>query len=371
MTSVVPVTAFSRAEFIDQIPFVANSTQTLRSGGGLLPSDRFYSGILVEFRGRLTQPAANPCTTVSADWRSAIIERIVIEGYHRLRGKQEKFIDLRGEDIRLLQQFYCPSPLIQLPTTLATAANDVNDITFQLFIPFTPARMPQSTQSMYLLDAPNYDSLKLSVQFGDYLSVVSGAAGVSTWSAFGSAAGTPEVRVSGYFAINPTRFRSFVPGRVWRYFTEISGSLMTTTQTGTRLYDLPRGYDLRSVMLKTGIKSVATTAGNNVFASLSDANLANIAVNLGLGKPIRRYHDMGSIYADVATAYNLAGNVAGVKLVDFAQYGNIGEVLQTRSLIAGATGNTDLYLSADVTGAVNQSLIVCVEELRDRPTFAR
>lgn len=364
--SQVALTAFSRFEDIDTITFSENTAQTLRTNGGLLPNDKFYNALLLEFRGRLTMPAATGPSAVQGDAHAAIIERVTVEGYHKVRRQQEKFIDLRGADLEMLQRFYLPSALMKTPTTISVTANATNDMIVQIVVPFTPLRMPASVQAGYLLDAPNYESLKLTVQWGDFKSVVVPGASAATWSAYGSASGTPELRVAGQYAIHKSRFANFVPGRIFRYFQEISGSIPTTTQTGARIWDIPRGFDIRGFLMKTGTKATNTTAGNNSFATLTEF-LTNIQINHGLGNYIRRYRSADGIFADLAQSYNLASRITGGTLIDFAQYGNPGEVLPTRNMISGPTGNVDLFLQADVTGASNQAVLAALEEWRYRP----
>lgn len=365
----LPITAFSRVEDIGTITFSQNTSQTLPVNGGLLPNDRFMAGLFLQFRGRLTMPAATGPSAVQADAHAAIIERVTIEGYHRVRKQNERFIDLRGADIELLQRIYQPGVLTKTPTTISVTANATNDMIVDLFIPFTPQRMPVSVQTGYLLDAPNYDSLKLTVQWGDFKSVVVPGASDATWTAYGSASGTPELRVSGQFVIQKAKFAGFVPGRVFRTFTEVIGTIPTTTGTDVRLWDVPRGNDIRAVVMKTGVKATNTTAGNNSFATWTDY-LTNIKFNVGLGKYIRNYRDGFAVYADLATVYNLPGRITGINPFDFAQYGTPGEVLNTRPYVNGSSGNTDIYFAATVTGGANQAIVFLTEEWRQRPIFA-
>lgn len=362
----VPITAFSRYEHIDNITFAENSTQTLPTNGGLLPNDRFMAGLILEFRGRLTMPAATGPSAVRAESMAGIIERISVEGYHKGRRQQEKFFDLRGADVELLQRIYSPGAFIKTPT-LSVVANATNDMIFQLFVPFTPQRMSVATQAGYLLDCPNYESLKLTVQWGDFRNIVVPGATAATWTAFGSAAGSPTLRVAGLFAIQPARFGNFVPGRIWRYFNELTGSTPTTTNSQSRLFDIPRGFDVRAVVMKTGTKATDTTGGNNAYQTLTDY-LTDIRINLGLNKDIRRYLDGNGVHADLVTAYNLSSRITGLNPLDFAKWGAPGEVLETRPLISGPTGNVDLYVSADVTGAANQAAVFMMEEWRYRPS---
>jgi len=366
----VPLTAFSRVEYIDAIPFGENTYQTLRTNGGLLPNDRFMSTLMLEFRGRLTMPGATGPSGLQADGPAGIIERVTVEGYHRQRRQQEKFIDVRGSDLEMQQRVYAPGTYIKTPTTISVTAAATNDMVCQILVPFTPLRMPVGVQAGYLLDAPNYESLKLTIQWGDFKSVVIPGATAATWSAYGSTTGSPELRVYGGFAIHQTRFANFVPGRIFRYFQEISGTIPTTTATGVRVWDIPRGFDIRGVYLKSGVKSTVATAGNNAFTSFTDY-MNDIRINMGLNKYIRRYMNGDAVYADLASSYNLGGRITGFNPIDFCQYGAPGEVLNTRGLISGPNGNVDLYLQADIAGAANQSLVANLEEWRYRPIQAR
>jgi hypothetical protein len=57
----------------------------------------------------------------------------------------------------------------------------------------------------------------------------------------------------------------------------------------------------------------------------------------------------------------------GYALIDFAQRGRLAEALDTVGLVAGPSGDTDLYIQGDVTGAGNQAFLALVEELRGIP----
>jgi len=366
MPSTVPITAFSRYEHIDSITFSENTTQTLPTNGGLLPNDRFMSFLILEFRGRLTMPAATGPSAAQGDSIAAIINRVIVEGYHKVRRQQEKFIDLRGADLELMQRVYCPGTFIKTPTSISVSANATNDVIFQLLVPFTPLRMPVAVQAGYLLDCPNYESLKLTVQWGDYKSVVVPGSTAATWSAYGATTGSPTLRVAGGFAIQTARFATFLPGRVWRYFSESTGSVPTTTNTQSRLFDIPKGYDIRGIFMKTGTKATNTTAGNDSYATLSDW-ASDIRINMGLGRAIRRYLDGNGVYADLCTSYNVGSRITGVNPIDFAQYGAPGEVLATRPLISGPTGNVDLYLSAGMAAAAARAGVGVIEERSKRP----
>jgi hypothetical protein len=366
----IPITALQRMEYIDSIPFAENTSQTLPTNGGLVPNDRFIHSLMLEFRGRLKMPGSSGPSAALADSIAAIIERVTVEGYHRIRRQQEKVIDMRGADLELEQRFYLPTRPIYTPSTISVTANADNDILLQLFVPFVPLRMNPVQQAGFLLDAPNYESLKLTVQWADFKNLVVPGTNAPTWSAYGSASGSPTLRVYGNFAQNAARFSGFVPGRIFRWFQEVTGSPVVTTANGVRLLDIPRGFEHRKVFLKTGTKATGASAGNNAFATLSDF-LTDIRFNVGLGKYIRRWLDGPACYADLVTSYNLPSRIAGINIIDFASNGDLKEALNTRPWIAGPEGNVDVYLSGDVSGASNQALVAAFEEIRYRPVIAR
>lgn len=370
-----PFTAAARQEFIADIVLTTTDTMyTLPTNGGLIPNDRFMYGMWLTFEGRMTNAAANNPTGVLADAPFSLIEQINVSGYHRVRGQNEPFIQMRGSDlynlIRIMSgQIPFVAPFSQgapvFTISLATGANLTNDIRFGLFLPFIPMRIPLPSQSDWLLDAPNYDRLQLQVSFSDDKSVFSGQTTASTFSAFASATGNPRIRVEGQFALLNQSAFGFVPGRVWRYFQEnTSGDITGSgTITGSRQYNIPRGNKIRNILMKTGVKATTVTAGFNAYNTLSDTIFTNIKVQRGLNKSVRFYPDYLKIQQETALSYGVYPR-SGYALIDFAQHGSLMEALDTVGLVAGPSGDTDLYVQADVAGAANQGALFLVEELR-------
>ena len=370
-------TATSRPEFISDISLNATNTQfMLPNNGGLIPNDRFMYGMWLIFEGRATNNVALGATGVRADAPYSLISNVTIQGYHRVRGQSEQFINVRGVDLFNLNRGYWNAVPFTAPSNgwptftpqLSIVGGDTNDIRFALYIPFTPMRIPVNTQMGWLLDAPNYDRLQLQITFADGTALFTGgvAAGNVTWTAFGSNAGSPRVRVIGQFALGGTSVYGYVPARTWRYFQEITGSLMTTTATNVRLYNIPRGNKIRNIMIKTGVKATDATAGIDVYNTVSDDVLLNVLIQRGLNKSIRIYPDQRTIKYDVQQAYGMY-TADGYQLIDFAQRGRLAEALNTVGLVAGPSGDTDLYVQADVTGVANQAALFLIEELRNIP----
>jgi hypothetical protein len=362
--------SLSRPEWIADIPFVAVSPQTLPTRGGILPSDFYYWGLLIEVEGRVTVGVAD-ADALRDGAQANIIERIEIQGMHRVRRQQELFYSVRGADVMYLQQFYTGADGAQTPvTTLTQTAKDFRQF---YLIPFPPERIPLAQQAAYLLDAPNYDTLVPTIFWGDGSSIFNPAATTTfAFAPFGGGAGAPRARVHGIFAsFGQGGAPGFVPARVWRYFTENTVQPVTA-QADARLFNLNRGYTLRSLYYKQGTRATVadpTTAGVNVYNTLSDVILADIKVMRGTNKQIRNYIDLPSL-----SGYNAfllgqeLGSSVGVGLIDFSENGDILTALDTQGMVAGPTGDVDLFLQGTVVaGAANQACLMVTQEIRGVP----
>ena len=361
----------SRTEFIQDIALPnADAAYQLPTQGGLLPSDRYIERIRLQFEGRFTMPASGNPSAVLADAPYSIIERVKIEGQHRLRNTRDTIYDLRAAELRELNKIYYAgnSTGISTPSSLTLTANATNDVRFTLDLPFAPENMPRAEMLKWILDAPNYDSLAMTIFFADVNSVFSGQTNPPTITAYGSASGNAKIRVSGVFAqAGVSKFAGFIPGRVCRYFTEVASGDILNTVSGSRLFNIPRGYKIRSLLLKTGAKGTGVTGGNNAYASLSNTILSNLQINQGLGRFIRKFPDFYSIQADIQSRY---GNLpdTGYALIDFAPQGVPGEMLDTSGLVAGPSGDVDLYVSSDTASGSNQAALIVYQEARYTPS---
>ena len=359
----------SRVEHIANIGFVANTALNLPTEGGNMPRDRYYWGLLLTCRGRATMPASGgPSALIGPDGPYQLIERVIVEGYHVPRGQNERFIDLRCADLFRLSRLYLAQPFAELPNTWNFAASAVNDFEFSLLVPFVPLGVSPIEQVNYLLDAPNYNPLRLTIQWADAASMFSSSTNAPTLSAFGSSTGSPTCQVVGIFAMGGTqRFSGRMMGKVWRFFQEVTGSLMTTTATGVRLLDLPKGNFLRSLVLKIGTRATTVSSGNNAYATYAD-NLAHIRIYRGLNTPIRWFVAPSHLRNIHALDHNIAIPV-GIAPLDFARTGVLAESFSARDLVAGPSGSVDFYLEADVTGVANGALTVVFEEIRQLPVI--
>jgi hypothetical protein len=372
-----------REEWIADIGYVADTQTVMPTNAGALPNDRYMLGLRLEVMGRITNPASGGPTVINADAPWSMIEKIDIQGYHRPRAQQEDFYNLRGVDTYNLfgmvrTRFPSFKNLVNstLPFTsaLVTTASATQDFIFYLDIWFPPAWPGDPgfnrQQMAYALDLPNYDKPVLTIQWGDMASLFGAWTTAPTFTAYGSASGSPKARVIGIFMLagQTNLFKGYVPGRVWRYFTEnVTGDILNTV-TQSRQYNIPRGYRIGRVLVKTGVKSTVTTAGNNAYVTGSDSIFANVKFNYGVNKVIRFYDTYFAMKEAPANEYANYPN-PGYAMFDFLKHGNTSQALNAEALVAGPTGDVDVYITADITGASNQASLFAVEELRGKPTF--
>jgi|FLYL01.1.fsa_nt_gi hypothetical protein len=369
----VPFTSLARPERIDSVPFTQNSILRV-GGGGLLPSDRWYWGLVCVFEGRITNPASGGPSAFTADGLPSIIERFTVQGYHRIRQQNQTFFDLRGADCKVLGDYYSGLSLFSEPTGYNFSGSASNDCRVYYVLPFVPCNVGPLTAGSYLLDAPNYDALQFTIQCGDLQNVFASFSTAPTLSAYGSSTGSPVVRVNGLFALaGASRFSGQLPGRVFFTHQEYTDSRMTTTAQSVRLHDIVRGNFVRALTLKTGIKKTGVTAGNNAYSTLSNTVLSNIRVFRGINSIVRDYPLYHDIREEDIIAASMSGGSSNFRLasgyarIDWAKHGLLGESFDARPLVAGPTGQVDFYLAADVTGVNNQGLVVMTEEIRWAP----
>lgn len=392
-----PVVTFSADEWIADMPLSAlpNINAQLPTQGGQIPNMRFIKSLKLWWEGRITNAGSNNPTGVTADGIFGLIDTIKIQGTHRIRGKQEQFINVRGPDLRewcAIYQGKFPGCYVSANGTLKNAsalgfsggfpsayanslltltASQTNDIRFCIEVPFHPLGIGTGQVIDFLLDAPNYDNLTLSLVCGDDTSVFTyGTRGAPTFTAYGSASGSPQIRVYGIFAKQGlSAFAGFVPARVFRWFDEKTGSTLTTTATGVRMNNINRGNKIRSLLFKTGTKSTTNTAGLNVYATLSDAIFsANIYFMQGTNKQIRFFQNYIHMAEQTKAAYGIDYD-AGYALLDFARNHTVRESLNLRAAVVGASGDVDTYLQTDVAGAANQAELAMYEELYYDPSM--
>lgn len=368
-----PVTTMFRPETLETIVITANNQEYSLSGnGGMLPRDRFLSGLLLTVKFRITNASSNNPSAALADAPYNIIDRVTVYGKHALRRTDETIVSLSGSELAELQRLNTRYA-IQGSVPLVTTADATNDIRFVLHVPFVPWQVHPNAMANYLLDGPNYQTLYLKIKWADDKSIFRGQTSASTFSAFGSTTGNPTIDVVAFQAMEPSsKFNGFVPGLYSIYSRPVISQSLLTTGQRVRITDLPRGGRLRRIVLKTGVQATTVTSGNSAFNTLSDDVLTRINVKLGSNKIVWDARDFLTARANM-TLLN-PGSVTpstGHLVVDWVRTGNDAELFNATGLIAGSTGDTDFFIEADVAGASNQNASLIVEEVVQQPTLAR
>lgn len=342
-----------------------NADYTLNTSGGLMPNERWYRGLWIFFDGRSTYSATGPSAAL-ADSPYSLIDRIQVSGFHRLRNRDEKFIDIRGAELREWIRIYGRF-VPQTSGTLTTGTTAQNDIRFSVYLPFVPFMMPKLQQMDYLLDAPNYDNLQLIVTVAGGENIFSGQTeSANTWTKYGASSGKPRLVVTAEYAMRSDKFKGLVPARPWLYSQEVTaGDIVNGSVSQSRLIAVPRGNFIRSILMKSGVKATGVTAGHNAYASLSNDILTNIIFQRGTNTQIRKYRDFYTLQNEIELAYGLQAFTSGYALLDFARAGDITEVFNATGLIAGPTGDVDTAIVADVgAGNANQACLFVFQEIK-------
>lgn len=168
-----------------------------------------------------------------------------------------------------------------------------------------------------------------------------------------------------------SRFSGFVPGRMYLWVpTELTSGDITGGANNSRMFNIPRGYLIRSILLKTGVKATTVSGGNNAYSTLSNTILTNVKVFQGANKLIRWWPTIFGLQEEAGVKYG-GSTDTGYGLIDFAMNGDYTESLNTVASVAGATGDVDTFVQADIAGASNQGALALYEELRYAPSLVR
>lgn len=344
--------------------WIAQEVVQFRSDASGFPLDRFYYGVMAEVSGRLAIGTADALAE-AAESPLTFLERIHIYGQHRRRNEQTDIVDLRGASAfhKFGTIYRSRSPSNTGAMGLTTGDND-----FRFFVPiiFPPQKISVLQQAGFLLDAPNYEWIQADFHMGDGNSVLDADATTTfTLTAFGSASGTPSIRLHRMIPNLRGERVGLITGLVRHYSRFITGSKMTTTATKVNLFDVRPGNSYRSFLLKTGVKTTYASAGFNAFASLSDGILSNLRfVREDIAQREYATFLMGREYLSEQYGVDVPLGYSGF---DFSEFGDIRTVFDTAAF---KKDNIDALIEADVVGAANQEMEIIIEEIVGGPIRA-
>jgi len=318
-----------------------------------IPLARALESIKIVWRGRLVIGTAD-YTTGIPEAPQSLIERIVIRGNHTRWGNQvlvdlsgaTAFASLRCFQIRgniamngttLIGDLGSPLP----STGINAGAQGTYDLEIHYEIPMAPWGAWNARMAIpYLWREENFgNSLQIEVTVGDRTSLGTPAGGsTTTWTAFGSASGSPSVEIYGNYAMLGPLQGVGENGLVLR--SEITASPALTSVSGaTQLGAQLRKTVTTNLLLKTGVILTGTSSGVNVFASLSDVQLNGTRI-MAAQKPIK---DLRNNYATKAYYATKFGAFAPQGYLPFSwvEGGSIFAALRGQDMPDGAQFNIE------------------------------
>lgn len=338
-----------------------------------LTEDRFWAGVTIEWRGRVAWTANGPTGVLPEHWRN-IINRIRLTGsWKRRGGDQVTPIDVYGADlkqmIRVINQSNVADDTDSAPTASATGSYDVSVfyyIPFSLLGPWTN----KASRVVTAFDAPNWNSLQFEFHVADDLSVFTGQTTAGTFTAYGSASGDPEIRVTQYYYMSQNKMKG-VPTSLVYMTTETveDDGVITGASEQHRIYAVPKGRGaVLAYFLRTGTKATTVTSGNRALLTLSDTLLTEIALKLGTTNTIRSGRDFRDLGNQAAIELHGDRPSSGSALILFPDRGDLDSMFQTQQFQSGSTDSVDVNIAAKTNSASSANVLrvtrVEVEGLR-------
>lgn len=283
------------------------------------------------WRGRVVIGVAN-YTAVAAEAPATIISRIRLTGTHSRFGSLTP-LDISGASAfawpRLFRLRSCsdyingvrqPDPDVPYGMTGATFGNiGTYDLEIHYDIPLVPVLGIGSkiqTIPFMFMDKDWGDTLQLQLFFGDQTSFGTPAGGTTvTFTAYGSASGSPQVTIFQNFELLGPLSNSVNPGVVLRNEQTITAPL-SAVANNVRLILLQK-QKTTNIVVKTGTLLTGSNAGVSVFGTLRD-DMLDLTQPIVDNKPIRNnFNNFASKeYAGFAFNTILPGGYLNFTFVD-------------------------------------------------------
>jgi hypothetical protein len=350
-----------REELTNTIAFVGSSQQTLKDG---VPRDLPLTRLLLAHEGRLVLASQTVAGNYLPEYLAAMIRNVILQGTKVTGGGSITLINCRGEELHRLMRFveiYIPigNDLQNLPgvggTTpaapLAATANGTFDYRVYYEIPIAPRFVNVRDEIQGILDPSIFSQLDLKLQFGNNDGGTSAAnlTNIATgftsttgkFTAFGSAGGTPQVRVM--------RFSPLAQGLpINKYhYTHLSKQVnmnsIAAAANDTKITDLNAGNKLVRVQLRQ-YSELAGVPGQ--IDQLAGASLARIGDNSNPGifrvrVKVNGSEKLRSVWPDLQEHNRQVFNMTtvmpqGYALTDFCDRANMDSIWDARGFGAAA-----------------------------------
>lgn len=261
---------------------------------------RPLESIKIVWRGRVVIATAN-FTAMASEAPQTIIQRIRLTGTHRIFNQLAP-IDISGATAfawaRLTQirsnSLYIGttrqpdpgSPFQQVGTTFGNTGTYDLEIHYDVpLTPFLPLSSRISTIPFMFLPQDWADTLQLQLFFGDNTSFGTPGTAVTTFSAYGSGAGSPTVSIFANYSLLGPLANSVKSAVCVRNEFTIVGGPVAAVSNAQRL-SLLQKQRTNSVLIKSGTLLTGSSAGVQVYGALLDNMLDRSIIALD-NKPVR------------------------------------------------------------------------------------
>jgi hypothetical protein len=336
---------------------------------GDLTRPKWLWGLLLELKGRVAVTVAIT-GAVLAEAPQSLINWIRIEGIHKVLGNRTIFY-MRGPTSIAFLNAYGRGRNLTLnnggivPNAASTAIGNYDfDIAF--LIAFPPQGIPLNQQALFMLKTEDWKTLQIRVSVGDSTAIWQTTAGSTiTFSAFGSATGSPIVSIN---TIEPQlgSFRNSInPALVQRTWQDITTPFTATTGVDLLLVQLSVGLRHRAVFFKQGTLATARSGGVVVFAQNGLVDTVLTRPLIKLDQALIR-NPKNTFAAKEWTGFALAASQpTGYGLEEFVEGGDIRTVFPAHRL----TTANKFEFRGDVAAAANQQGELVEERVEGNPTY--
>lgn len=341
---------------------------------------RPLESFMLRFRFRLV--IANRNYTAFAETPQNLIQNIRIFGTHR-RLNNLTPIDMTGATAwiwpRLFQQrgggrFVAytdlgdPATPFIAPAAASWGNIGTYDTEIIYHIPVYPMLPPSSAKAKrivpYLWTPDDWsDSLQMEIKTGDFSSCGTVVlTGDVTWTAYGSAAGTPAIDIYANYALMGKLARSFPTAVCIRNEATQTAGTWATVASSQLLKQLAH-QRTTSIVVKTGVMATAQTAGVQTFNSLNDDRLDRTQIVVDNTKQIRPTAS-NQVLKDYVNRFSASRLPGGYLVIPFTESMHPATMLRGDQIPGGAVFN----LNSDIlTANANNAVTVIQEQIFPSP----
>jgi hypothetical protein len=345
-------------------------------------TDRKVKWIDVKFRGRVHVGAA------VATYRAgplalgtplfSLFQQLTLHGDHLQFGNQQPVV-INGET---LAEFLAQNLKDYVPwftvngvkgAALGTAIGANNDVEFVLPIPTYPIGISMQDANFYCLHGPDWPgNLYLDMSCADG-TALGDAAGNTTFTAYGSAAGSPSIDIYTERPLLSKALAALIHPAITFLIEKTqqpTAAVSAGGGAGSTLLDLKVGLDTTRIFSKFGTAQAGVSAGVSAFATLLDTVAQNTVISLD--NRILRFQGANGDAAlqDYLARSRQRTQHVGYREIDFISTPGDGpDNPKAAFLSSQLTAARKFQLVADVTAAAGQVASVVQEMTMGTPSL--